>query len=109
MTTDVLLAFCTCPDQTAADRITEALVREGLAACVNQIIGVQSVYRWEGKLRRDSEVLLLMKTTTARFDILAARLLELHPYDLPEIIAAPITGGVSEYLQWVYTCTSEQR
>ena len=108
MATDVLLALCTCPDQAVANRVAEALVRERLAACVNQIAGVTSLYLWKGGLEQDSEILLLIKTTDARFDALAARLRELHPYELPEIVATPIGRGLPEYLQWVRTCTSEQ-
>lgn len=102
-TTDpaVLLCHCTCPDQTSARQLAEALVGERLAACVNQLPGVQSIYRWQGAVTTDSEVLLLIKTTTDRFDALKARLLQLHPYDLPELIAAPVTHGHSAYLDWV--------
>ena len=108
MASDVLLALCTCPDQSVANRIADTLVNEGLAACINQIAGVKSVYLWKGGLEHDSEILLLIKTTGSRFDALAARLLQLHPYELPEIIATPIDRGLPEYLQWVRTCISEQ-
>lgn len=107
MTTDVLVTLCTCPDDETAERIATALVSERLAACVNRIPGLTSVYLWQGRVERDRETLLLIKTTDARFAALASRLRELHPYDLPEILAVPVAKGLPEYLQWVSTCTSD--
>lgn len=106
MTTSVLVALCTCPSEDIAARIAETLVADGLAACVNQLPGVQSVYLWQGEIAKDAEVLLLIKTTESRFDAMTARIRELHPYELPEIIALPVTRGLTEYLEWVSTCTS---
>lgn len=106
MTDNVLLAFCTCPDVETADDIASNLVERGLAACVNQLPGITSVYRWEGKIARDSEVLLLIKTTSARFEAMAAWIDDNHPYDTPEVIALPITAGTEDYLQWVHACTT---
>jgi periplasmic divalent cation tolerance protein len=106
MSTDVLIALCTCPDAAVGERIAEALVGEGLAACINTLPGITSVYLWEGKVQRDSEVLLLMKTTRARLAELTDRVRQLHPYELPEVIAVPVSGGLPDYLQWVITCTS---
>ena len=97
----VLLCYCTCPDQASARQIAETLVGERLAACVNQLPGMQSTYRWQGAVTSDSEVLLLIKTTAARLPALQARLLVLHPYELPELIAVPVTSGHEAYLQWV--------
>lgn len=108
MTPCILIVYCTCPDSDSAERIAAALVTEGLAACVNRLSGVTSVYLWQGRIEQDKEELLLIKTTEAGFDALAARIRELHPYELPEIIAAPITRGLPEYLQWVSTCTTDQ-
>lgn len=105
MNPQVLLVLCTCPDQETAERISDALVVERLAACVNRVPGLTSVYLWQGKVERDSETLLLIKTSDSRFDALSARLRELHPYDLPEIIAVPAVRGLPEYLQWVCSCT----
>ena len=101
MTDPVLLCYCTCPDPASAARLAEALVEERLAACVNRLPGVSSTYRWEGKLATDVEALLLIKTTAARFEALKARLLELHPYELPELIAVPVERGHEAYLDWV--------
>ncbi|TBR36770.1 MULTISPECIES: divalent-cation tolerance protein CutA [Dyella] len=101
MTDAVLLCYCTCPDTNAAALLAEALVGEHLAACVNRLPGISSTYFWEGRVVTDSEVLLLIKTTEDRFDALRQRLLELHPYRLPELIAVPVSQGHPAYLDWV--------
>ncbi|KRE96557.1 cation tolerance protein [Frateuria sp. Soil773] len=98
---DVLLCFCTCPDAASAGRLAEALVGEALAACVNRLPGVRSTYRWQGDVVTDSEELLLIKTTAARFEALRTRLLALHPYELPELVAVPVERGHAAYLDWV--------
>jgi periplasmic divalent cation tolerance protein len=105
MTADHRLMFCTCPDEATAGRIGEALVEERLAACANLLPGITSIYRWEGQIQRDPEVLLLIKTTTERVGALTERLRALHPYEIPEIIAVPVTEGLPDYLSWVTTCT----
>jgi periplasmic divalent cation tolerance protein len=97
----VLLCYCTCPDASSASAIAETLVGERLAACVNQLPGVRSTYRWRGVVTTDSEILLLIKTTTACFDAMKARLLALHPYDVPELLAVPALAGHDAYLDWV--------
>ncbi|TPG04270.1 divalent-cation tolerance protein CutA [Rhodanobacter glycinis] len=97
----VLLCYCSCPDATSAQAIAEALVGEQLAACVNRIPGIHSTYRWQGAVTTDNEELLLIKTTAIRFEALRARLLELHPYELPELIAVPVEHGHAAYLDWV--------
>ncbi|MBK8638820.1 MAG: divalent-cation tolerance protein CutA [Chromatiaceae bacterium] len=106
MTDDVLLAYCTCPDESVGLALAETLVGEGLAACVNLLPGVRSIYVWQGRMQCDAEVLLLIKTAASRFPELAARLRELHPYDLPEIMAVLISHGLPDYLNWVITCTN---
>lgn len=106
MNPDILIVYCTCPDAATAARIADALVDERLAACVSRLPAVTSVYLWDGAVRHDTEVLLLIKTTAARFDSLRTRLCELHPYELPEIVATQVTTGLPAYLQWVRTCTS---
>ena len=100
-----LLILSTCPDSDTASALGETLVGEGLAACVSLVPGLTSIYRWEGAVQRDSEVLLLIKTSGGRFDALSRRLRELHPYDVPEIIAVPIVAGLPDYLTWVTACT----
>ncbi|MCU0835370.1 MAG: divalent-cation tolerance protein CutA [Chromatiaceae bacterium] len=108
MTDAVLLALCTCPDDASAERIATTLVEERLAACANRVSGLLSIYRWQGQVERASEALLLIKTTEDRFAALAERLRALHPYELPEIIALPVAGGLPDYLHWVSTCTADQ-
>ncbi|HSQ08203.1 MAG TPA: divalent-cation tolerance protein CutA [Chromatiaceae bacterium] len=107
MTSPVLIVLCTCPDADVAGRIATALVSEGLAACVNALPGVTSVYLWEGSVQTDTEVQLLIKTTAARLPALTDRVRALHPYELPEVIAVPVTGGLPDYLQWVQQCTAQ--
>lgn len=102
---DYRLVLCTCPDQDTAIAIGERLVEERLAACVNVVPGLTSIYRWQGAIEHESELLLLIKTVSARFEALRDALLRLHPYDVPEIIAVPITAGSADYLSWVTTCT----
>jgi periplasmic divalent cation tolerance protein len=97
----ILICYCTCPDAASAARIAEALVGERLAACVNQLPGVRSVYRWQGNVERAGEVLLLAKTTADRLDGFVARVRELHPHELPEVIAVEAAGGLPPYLDWV--------
>jgi periplasmic divalent cation tolerance protein len=95
-----LLCLSTCPDTDTAQRIADALVEERLAACVNLLPGVRSTYRWQGQVERAEEVLLLAKTTRERLPDLQARLVALHPYELPELIAVE-AAGLPAYLQWI--------
>ncbi len=96
-----LLVLCTCPDEETARRIAAALVGEGRAACVNIVGPVRSVFSWKGEVCDESELLLMAKTTEAAYAALEARIAELHPYDVPEVIAAPVTAGARAYLDWV--------
>jgi len=99
--TRVRLVLTTCPDAQTADALATALVEERLAACVNVLPGIRSIYRWQGAVERDDEVLLLIKTTADRQDELVARLETLHPYELPEALAVEAVGGLAAYLDWV--------
>jgi periplasmic divalent cation tolerance protein len=101
MKDQVILAFSTCPDEASAQRIAVALVEERLAACVNRLPGLQSTYFWDGRLQDEREILLIIKTTAARLADVEARLMALHPYELPEFVALPVTGGNERYLEWV--------
>ena len=101
MTEQVILAFSTCPDETVARRIAEALVSERLAACVNRVAGVRSSYFWDGILQDDGEILLIIKSTSAQLANLQGRLNELHPFELPEFVVTPVTGGNERYLDWI--------
>jgi len=103
-----LICLSTCPDRETADRIAAALVEERLAACVNVLAGVRSTYRWEGRLRCDDETLLIIKTTANRLQRATERLAELHPYELPELIAVEAAGGSSAYLDWIAAQTREE-
>src|SRR5882757_3984831 len=94
---DVILILTTCPDNTVAHAIAESLVSERLAACVNEIPSLTSTYLWQGQMRHDAEVLLLIKTTAGRLAELEVRLLALHPYELPELLVLPVSGGSSTY------------
>lgn len=96
-----LLCLSTCPDAETAAKIAHALVEERLAACVNRLSGIQSTYRWQGQIHDDAEVLLLIKTTRECFESLRARLVELHPYEVPELVACEIAGGLPAYLDWL--------
>jgi periplasmic divalent cation tolerance protein len=101
-----LIVLCTCPDEATAERVAGALVEERLAACVNAIAGVSSTYRWQGKVERDREVLLLIKTTDSAYDRIEDRIRELHPYELPETVAVPIVRGSRAYLRWLQEAAS---
>jgi periplasmic divalent cation tolerance protein len=89
-------------------KIARLLVDERLAACVNIVSPIQSVYRWEGKVQEEQEVLLIAKTAGAMLEQLAARVKQLHSYAVPEIIALPIVAGTDDYLRWIDKQTSPQ-
>ncbi len=96
-----LIVFCTCADGQEALRLANTLVERRRAACVNILPRVQSVYRWEGELKSESEHLLLIKTTEERFPALRDGITELHSYNVPEIVAVPVWGGSDKYLAWI--------
>lgn len=95
------IVLTACPDAETAGRIARALVEERLAACVNILPPMRSVYRWKGQTEEASELLLVIKCSAARFPALRDRLRALHPYELPEIVAVPILDGLPEYLAWI--------
>ena len=101
MSPSPLIVLCTCPDLATAERIAETVVGERLAACVNIVPGLTSIYRWENQMQRDTELLLLIKTRQTVYLRLEARIRELHPYQIPEIIALPIQTGSATYLDWI--------
>jgi periplasmic divalent cation tolerance protein len=99
--TDVRVVLMTVPDRPTAEKLAEALVGERLAACANLVPGVTSIFWWEGAVQRADETLVILKTPSGRVDALMARATELHPYDVPEVIALPVEAGLSAYLEWV--------
>jgi periplasmic divalent cation tolerance protein len=101
-----LIVHCTCPDTQTAERIATALIERRLAACVNILPGVTSVYRWQGAVEQAGEVLLMIKTEAARYPALQAAIVELHPYELPEVVAVEAAAGLPAYLDWVRDATS---
>lgn len=103
----VRVVLTTCPDPATADRIARTLVQERLAACGNVVPGVTSIYRWEGRIETAGECLLILKTRAERLAALAARLDEIHPYDVPEVLALPVEAGATAYLRWVREETGE--
>lgn len=102
----VFLILSTCPDADTAQRLARIVVEERLAACVSLLPGGVSTYRWQGRVEQATEVQLLAKTPADRRDALMARLAELHPYELPEILAVETAAGLPAYLDWV---TAETR
>jgi periplasmic divalent cation tolerance protein len=102
---DVLVVLTNCPDEATATRIRRDLVEARLAACVNQLGPVESTFRWQGAVEEATEVALLIKTTRERYAALEARLRELHPYSVPEIVAIPLEHGYADYLAWVHAET----
>jgi periplasmic divalent cation tolerance protein len=100
------VVLVTAPDVETAAELGRTLVAERLAACVNVVPGLRSIFRWEGSVQEEAEVLLVVKTQAARCQALAARLQDLHPYDLPEILELLVTGGSAAYLEWVRTESS---
>jgi periplasmic divalent cation tolerance protein len=99
--TDAVVVLVTAPTPERAAEIARAVVEERLAACGNVVPGLRSIYRWEGKVQDDEEALLLLKTTRDRFEALRERVLALHPYDMPEVIALPVEAGSAAYLGWI--------
>ena len=95
--------YMVAADMAEADRIAEALVAERLAACVNILGAVRSVYRWQGAVERADEVAMIAKTTQALFDTLSARVRALHSYNTPAVVAWPIVAGDAAYLDWIGT------
>lgn len=98
---DALVVLVTAPTSEKAAEIARALVEERLAACGNVVPAIRSIYRWEGKVHEDAEALLVLKTTRGRFEALRDRVLALHPYDVPEVIALPVEAGSADYLAWI--------
>jgi periplasmic divalent cation tolerance protein len=99
--TGALVILCTCGSKDEAQRLASKLIEERLAACVNILPALQSLYRWQDKIEEATEILLLIKTRAERFALVRERITELHSYDTPEIIALPIWDGSEKYLNWI--------
>jgi len=98
---DVLLVLTNLPDGEAAQTLAAALIEQGVAACVNILAPATSVYRWDGAVQTDTETPMLIKSTRAAYPMLEKAIRAGHPYELPEIIAVPVTLGLPAYLDWV--------
>lgn len=98
---EFIVVFVTVGSGAEADRLAHALVEERLAACVNRVKGVKSVYRWQGKVEESEEELLIIKTRSQLFDRLRERVQALHSYEVPEVIALPILAANEDYLKWL--------
>ncbi len=99
--------LCTCPDDQTSTVIADKLVEEGLAACVNILPGIMSVFQWQGKIEHDDEYLLVIKTREGRYQELEIMIQQLHPYELPEVIAVSIERGLTGYLEWIDQSTGK--
>ncbi len=102
------VALVTCPSEKQARDIAEAVVRGELAACVNIVPAVRSLYVWEGELQEDVEALMVIKTTRPRLKALENAVISLHPYTVPEFIVLPVEGGSEDYLRWVAEGTDQK-
>lgn len=99
--TDKIIVLTTCESSQDAERIAHILVEGHLAACVNILPSIKSIYRWQGEMEKSSELLLLIKTRRGLFDHLKAELARVHTYELPEVVALPIVDGSAGYLDWL--------
>lgn len=106
VTSDCVSVFVTCGTQGEAHSIARTLVEEGLAACVNILPGVTSVYRWEGQVQAEPEVVLLVKTQQSVAERVCARVEQLHSYDVPCAVIIPLAGGSKGYLEWIRANTA---
>jgi periplasmic divalent cation tolerance protein len=102
------IILCTCPDQDTAEKIARVLIADHLAACVNILPGILSVYAWQGQIESAHEHLLLIKSDKDRYPAIESVITASHPYELPEIIAVDINNGLPEYLHWIDLCLSSK-
>jgi len=99
--TDALLVFTTLPSPDKAADLARTLVEEGIVACGNVLPAVRSIYKWQGKVQDENEVMLLLKTRAEHLERLKLRILDLHPYEVPEVLAIPVESGYRAYLEWI--------
>lgn len=102
---EAVIAFSTVDSEKEGQKIAKALVKSKLAACVNIVPEMTSIYEWKGEICEEKEFLMVIKTSTARLDELKATLEELHPYEVPELVVCPIVDGLPDYLSWVFQHT----
>lgn len=102
------LVYITAPNRAEAEKIAETIVTEKLAACANLIDGVTSLFHWEGRLCRETEVILILKTTDEHVDALTARIQQIHSYKCPCIVTVPIEGGNPDFLNWIAASTRHE-
>jgi periplasmic divalent cation tolerance protein len=108
MQTAFILVLITAPSPETSQQIASALVSQKLAACVNILPGIRSLYAWKGALQQDDEHLLIVKSRLELFDALQTAVREIHPYEVPEIIALPVVAGAQSYLDWWQAETSDE-
>jgi periplasmic divalent cation tolerance protein len=101
---ETMVVLVTAPTAEKAAEIARVLVEEKLAACGNVLPGIRSIYRWQGEIHEDSEALLLLKVPRKRLQELSDRVVKLHPYEVPEVVALPIEGGSERYIDWIVQC-----
>lgn len=101
MTDELVVVLVTAPDTAVAEGIVRTLVDESLAACGNIVPEMVSIYRWQGEVQRESEALIVLKTTRARAAAVVARVPALHPYEVPEVLVLPVSDGFAPYVRWV--------
>ncbi|AWL13292.1 Divalent-cation tolerance protein CutA [Saliniradius amylolyticus] len=104
---DICVVLCTCPDKDSARLIAGEAVKQGHAACVNIIPGLESLYFWDGEVQNDSEVQMVLKTSRTSLDELFKLVISLHPYDEPEWLILDAAGGSDSYLEWIKRCTQK--
>jgi len=107
MNSSYCMVITTTPDREEAENLAEGILQNSLAACV-QMADIRSFFLWEGALQKEDEVVLSIKTTEARYSALEAYIQEYHPYDVPEIIKLPVTGGLPGYLNWLDSTTKDR-
>ena len=106
--TDKVVVLTTCSSAEEAGRIAQALVERRLAGCVNVVSSLRSVYRWEGRVKEEAEILLVIKTTRALFDQVRRAVEKLHSYQVPEVICLPVIDGAPNYLNWLGAAVREE-
>jgi periplasmic divalent cation tolerance protein len=106
---EAIVVYITAPNEDEAAKIAKTLIEEKLAACVNIVPEIRSIYSWQGKIEDEKEVLMIVKTRLRLFNALKTKVLTMHSYTIPEIIALPIVDGSDEYIKWLKEATTRQQ